>query len=224
MATNGLPPTDRDRLRLLEQRIDALEKATRLQSASIGQGGLRVYDGGSITVTEPGDLVLVDEQANVTWRASESPTVIRTKLAAEYQQSLPTLDAKHYGDPPSDVTLVPVPAGYLGAYFVWTAACQTTMNDPGSNFALYPSVWCDNAQVYDPNVAFHSSDSVAAFKNAVCSATWAGSVDLTGCTDFRFALTISVGSGTVPNTTYWQVGGLVVFTRTVPPDALPVPA
>ena len=47
------------RIVLLEERIATLERVDRLNAASIGAGGLRVRNGGSITI-EGGDLVIKD--------------------------------------------------------------------------------------------------------------------------------------------------------------------
>lgn len=58
MGTTGLPPTERDRWAALDARVGALEKATRLQSASIGAGGLRVYDSGGISIADGGGLAI----------------------------------------------------------------------------------------------------------------------------------------------------------------------
>lgn len=54
------------RLRALESRAGVLERATGLNSASIGAGGLRVRDGGEILITDGGGLT-VRRPGSIAW-------------------------------------------------------------------------------------------------------------------------------------------------------------
>lgn len=53
-----------DELATLKKRLYTLERATGLRSASIGEGGLTIKDGGSIRVEEGGEIVVVGEDGD----------------------------------------------------------------------------------------------------------------------------------------------------------------
>lgn len=53
----------------LEARLGKMERTSRLNSASIGRGGLTVRDGGVITIKDPGDLIMEDADGDIIWTA-----------------------------------------------------------------------------------------------------------------------------------------------------------
>jgi hypothetical protein len=75
----------------IKRRVKTLETASRLRSASIGEGGLTVRDGGSVTIKDPGDLILETSTGEVLWRASEDP--VKTTWANQSVSGLSTIPA-----------------------------------------------------------------------------------------------------------------------------------
>jgi len=62
------------RFTALERGLAELAAARRLESASIGGGGITVKDGGSVTVENGGDLRILDAGGNVVFSAANGPT------------------------------------------------------------------------------------------------------------------------------------------------------
>ena len=60
MTTTPRLPDLGTRLRKLEKDVQILQRTSRLSNASIGSGGLRIYDGGFIRVEDEGNIYLDD--------------------------------------------------------------------------------------------------------------------------------------------------------------------
>lgn len=78
-------------IRDLQRDVKALQRATPLKSASVGEGGLRFYDGGSLTIEDGGGIVIngdgtIDVDGDATFGGD---TAIGGNLAVTGTLSLP---------------------------------------------------------------------------------------------------------------------------------------
>lgn len=130
MSRAHVPANFPNRIQDLEKRVRILERTSKLNSATIGSGGLTVKDGGDIT--------LEDVDGNPIWRATEDP--IKTQGAWAYKDSIsiPTsfTDFGYYTV--SDL-VIDVPEGFDGGHFLMAVAVGDSFSTSG-NVTVQPGV------------------------------------------------------------------------------------
>lgn len=113
MAGSPKPSDFATRIRELERRLSVVERTSKMNSAAISSGGLLVQDSGSVTIESPGDLLLVDPDGTVAWRASEDP--VRFEGFQAFQSTDTVTTTLSYFAP---TEVCQIPDGFRGPVFL----------------------------------------------------------------------------------------------------------
>lgn len=170
----------------MQRRLGNLERTSILKSASIGSGGLKIRDGGSITVQEPGDLILQAADGTEDWKASTD--ALRTDYAWVNVAPI-TMSTSWTLMATADVT---VPKGFhgLGNYIV-AVDCGTALT-AGSNLSVQAAARGLHPDGYHPWSFGPSSNSGSQYttgSTGVATAFWASNfVGSDGLTAIQFGV------------------------------------
>lgn len=131
-------PSFSERLAAIERRLERMELSRRLPSASIGEGGLSVLDGGKIEVVDgAGDVLAVLDGSGVRLFDAGGATVAAfdadgfVRLGADTTSASDVIDTSSYDDALS-VTFTP-PAGWGDYRIVAQGAAQIRPGNINNN-------------------------------------------------------------------------------------------
>lgn len=204
------------RLVELERRIGVLERTSRLNSASIGRGGLTVRDGGVITIKDPGDLIMEDADGDEIWSAKANLSTYGWVDAANPSAMDISTAWTDYGADAS--TQITVPDGFRYGHFLMFVSAGETFDNVAGNISVQPvfeagdgTTW---TQAYGPPVNSGSTPSNGGA--AVASSVWARNFYNVGAPTWpfiRLRLRAVRAGAVVPNNGNWHVAASVVYTR-----------
>lgn len=189
----------------IERRIEQLSAARRLESATIGKGGLHVRGG---------DLFLEDDDGNVIWKASADP--LKTAIAYDSADSLDLATSwTRYGET-SDL-VVQVPTSFKKGHLQVFVSAGDTFSTSG-NISVQPAVTFRRqsgatSTFYGP--AINSGNASV----SVASSFWATNFgDAAGLdTDPYVSLTFGLDAIETSNTNTtdgnWHVSASAIFKR-----------
>lgn len=206
------------RLADLEQRVSKMERTSRLNSASIGRGGLTVRHGGSITIEDPGDLVLALENGDPIWRASQNAMSMAWVQSEQSGLNFPEAWTEYgngYNTESTVSTVRNVPKGFqYGAFFLAVDAGATFSGE--GNLSVQPMFDVYNADTASW-VTAGAGPAVNSGNNSVSVANsfWSRFMYLYAGNYTRIRLRLRVARvGTLsPGSSNWHVSAFVMFTR-----------
>lgn len=113
---NSANPDIVDEIADLRRRLDALEKSNPFENATIGAGG--------ITVTDSGNITILDGSGHVVWDALSGPLKIANVQIDDDSLTLPVDGTWHT----YLVTNIPIPDGYTKAQVMVFASAGRTLS------------------------------------------------------------------------------------------------
>jgi hypothetical protein len=192
----------------LDRKIERLGAARRLESASIGAGGLHVRGG---------DIFLDDTNGVTLWKASEDPIKTRGAWASDSGLSIPTTWTQ------IGLASAPVPAEFVGiGHFLVNVSAGDTMSSGTGSISVQPLFrW---RFTDDSTTSWFAGEAIASPDNriAVASSFWAANFAMTDISGYagktvasiEFGVNVIRSFGTETGTDgNWHVAASVIFKR-----------